>query len=124
MEGAVQKKSQSFAARVSNARDYLRDEKHEYTMSEQLFRCGTSVGALVSEAKYAESKADFIHKLKIALKEANEAKYWLKLLYKTKYLNQPTFSSLYADNTEILKLLISIINTTRKNLQNEAKTKK
>ena len=110
--------------RVSNARDYLRDEKHEYTMSEQLFRCGTSVGALVSEAKYAESKADFIHKLKIALKEANEAEYWLKLLHKTKYLNQPTFSSLHADNTEILKLLISIINTTRKNLQDEAKTKK
>ena len=121
MDRAIQKKSQSFAARVVNACKYLRDERREYEISKQLLRSGTAIRALVSEAEYAESKADFIHKMKIALKEANEAKYWIELLHETKYLNQPSFSSLHKDNIEILKLLTSIINTAKKNQQTKTK---
>ncbi len=84
-------------------------------MSRQLMRCGTSVGAMVREAQRGESRADFIHKLSIALKEANEAEYWIILLFRTDYLTEEMYNSIYQDCSEILALLVSIIKTTKKN---------
>lgn len=80
-------KSFDFAVRIVNLYKYLTNEQKEYVLSKQLLRCGTNIGANISEAQRAQSKADFISKMSIALKEANETLYWLKLLYKTDYLN-------------------------------------
>ena len=82
-------------------------------MSKQLLRSGTSIGANIREAEQAESKADFIHKLSIALKEANETEYWLDLLQETKYLNNSEYISIQMDIKELLKLLMSIIKTSK-----------
>lgn len=87
-------------------------------LTKQLLRCGTSIGANIHEATHGESKLDFIHKLSIALKEANETSYWLRLLYKTQYLTQTQFKSINTDCKEFLKLLTSIIKTAKKNLDN------
>ena len=88
-------------------------EKKEFVLSKQLLRSGTSIGANIREAEHAQSKADFIHKLSISLKEANETEYWLDLLYETKYLSEIEFQSIKAKVIEILKLLTSIINTSK-----------
>ena len=88
-------------------------EKKEFVLSKQLLRSGTSIGANIREAEHAQSKADFIHKLSISLKEANETEYWLDLLYETKYLSENEFQSIKAKVIEILKLLTSIINTSK-----------
>ena len=82
-------------------------------MSKQLLRCGTSIGALIREAEHAESRADFIHKCSISLKEANETEYWIDLLRQSDYLDEMTYKSLKDDVTEILKLLISIIKSSK-----------
>ncbi len=87
-ENVVKSKIFAFAVRIVNLFKYLSDEKHEYVLSKQLLRSGTAIGALVHEAEQAESKADFIHKLSIALKEANETDYWIELLSETKYLKR------------------------------------
>jgi four helix bundle protein len=89
-------------------------ENKEFVLSKQLLRSGTSIGANVREAEHAQSKADFIHKMSIALKEANETEYWLDLLFETKYISVEEFQSIKNKNIEILKLLISIINTSKK----------
>lgn len=81
MNSAVRDKSFSFALRIVKLYRYLKEEKKEYVLSKQVLRSGTAIGALVRESQYAESKADFIHKLAIALKEANETDYWIELLY-------------------------------------------
>ena len=91
--------------------------KHgEYIVSNQLVRSGTSVGALIREAEYAESTKDFIHKFSISLKEANETKYWLDLLQATKYLNNKMHDSMVVDCDELLKLLTATINTSKRKL--------
>ena len=90
-------KSYSFAVRIVNLFKFLQNEKKEYILSKQLMRSGTSVGALVREAEFAESKADFIHKLAIAQKECNESIYWLELLQETDYLEKNEFSSINED---------------------------
>ena len=82
-------------------------------MSKQLLRSGTAIGALVRESEHAESKADFVHKLSISLKEANEKEYWLDLLYETSFLDASTFTVLQQDIKELLKILVSIIKTTK-----------
>ena len=82
-ENAVVEKSLDFAVRIVNLRKYLVKEHNEYVMSKQLLRCGTSIGANIAEAQRGQSKADFAAKMSIALKEANETEYWLKLLYRT-----------------------------------------
>ncbi len=79
-ENAIRDKSFAFALRIVKLYQYLTEQKKEYVLSKQLLRSGTTIGALVREAQQAESKADFIHKLAIALKEANESDYWLDLL--------------------------------------------
>ena len=83
-------------------------------LSRQLLKSGTSIGANIREAEHAQSKADFINKLSISLKEANETEYWLDLLYETNYLSDELFQNLKIRNIELLKLLISIINTSKK----------
>jgi four helix bundle protein len=112
-DGALQIKSFAFAVRIVMLCKYLCDEKREFVLSRQLLRSGTGIGALVREADQAESKPDFIHKLAIALKEANETEYWLLLLCETGYLTASEADSVLNDNKELLKLLTSIINTSK-----------
>ena len=91
----------------------LLEEKRKYVISNQLLKSGTSIGANVKEAQNAESKADFIHKLKIALKESNETEYWLELLKESNLINEVDCQELILLNKELIKLLISSINTLR-----------
>lgn len=91
MKNVVLEKSFSFSKRIVRLNHYLKNEKKEYDMSRQLLRCGTSIGANISEAQQAQSRADFISKLNIALKEAQETDYWLPLLRATDYLNNKEF---------------------------------
>lgn len=112
-KSAIRDKSFAFALRIVKLYQYLTKEKKEYVLSKQLLRSGTAIGALVREAQQAESKADFIHKLAIALKEANETDYWLELLHQSDYIDAKGFQSISADAEELLKLLTSIIKTTK-----------
>ena len=105
----IQDKSRAFAIRIINCYKYLDEEKHERIMSKQLLRCGTSIGANTRESKNAQSRTDFLSKLNIALKEADETGYWLDLLHETQYLDDKVYKSLDDDCTEIIKLLTSII---------------
>lgn len=117
MSGNVVKdKSFGFAVRIVNVYKFLTSEKKEFVMSKQLLRSGTAVGALYREAEQAESKADFIHKMAIAQKECNETIYWLELLHATSYLMSNEYDSLNADATELIKLITSIIKTTKQKL--------
>ena len=97
-ENIVKDKSFAFALRVVNLAKFLETKKREFVLSRQVLRSGTAIGALVREAEHAESKADFIHKMSIALKEANETEYWLELLYKGEYIGEPSFTSIHSDN--------------------------
>ena len=113
MDNAVYQKSFHFAVRIVNLCRYLQTEEKEFVLSKQILRCGTSIGANVAEAQNAQSRADFISKLNIALKEATETDYWLRLLHETTYLNQKQFDSMIADCDEIESLLVSIVKTTK-----------
>ena len=110
----VKEKSFTFAIEIVSIYKILIERK-EFVLSKQLLRSGTSIGANIREAEHAQSKADFIHKLSISLKEANETEYWLDLLYETKYLNEIEFQNIKPKIIEILKLLTSIINTSKTN---------
>lgn len=114
-ENIVKTKSLDFAIRIVRLNQLLNSEKKEFVMSKQVLRSGTSVDAMVREAEHAESKPDFIHKMAIAQKEINETLYWLELLFKTDYLNQKEYDSLSIDATELLKLLTSIIKSSKNN---------
>ena len=107
-ENIIMEKSFAFSVRVMNLSKYLSQKKKEYVVSRQICKSGTSIGANISEAQRAQSTADFVSKMKIALKEANETQYWLQLLYKTKYLTPREFESLHKDLVEILKILTAI----------------
>lgn len=111
-KNVIKEKSFEFAKEIVYLYKVLA-EKKEYVLSKQLLRSGTSIGANVREAEHAQSKADFIHKLSISLKEANETEYWLDLLYETNYLNDMEFQDIKNKNIELLKLLTSIINTSK-----------
>lgn len=113
-ENVIKEKSFDFALRIVKLYKYLQGKK-EFVLSKQLLRSGTTIGALVREAEQAESKADFIHKMAIALKEANETQYWLELLYQSGYLEEMQFSSINAETIKMLKLLTSIIKTSKNN---------
>ncbi len=115
-DNVIKNKSFNFALRVVKLYQFLNQEKKEYILSKQLLRSGTSIGALVREAEHAESKLDFIHKLAIAQKEANETDYWLELLFQSEYLNETQFQSLKNDIIEINKILASIIITTKQKI--------
>ena len=113
MSITVEDKSFQFALRVVKLCHYLREEKKEFTLSKQLLRAGTSIGANVAEAQQAQSRLDFINKLNIALKEAVETNYWLRLMYAAEYMSKPQFDSIISDCKELEKMLTSIIKTTR-----------
>ena len=114
MNGAtVQEKSFRFAVRIVNLCRYLQTEHKEYVLSKQLLRRGTSIGANVAESQQAQSRADFVNKLNIALKEAYETNYWLRLMFETQYLNTQEFESIVADCKELEKLLIAIVKTSK-----------
>lgn len=112
-KNVVKDKTFEFAKEIVYLYKNLAENK-EFILSKQLLRSGTSIGANVREAEHAQSKADFIHKMSIALKEANETEYWLDLLFETKYISVEEFQSVKNKIIEILKLLISIINTSKK----------
>ncbi|MCX6318942.1 MAG: four helix bundle protein [Bacteroidetes bacterium] len=116
-ENVAQKKSIAFAIRIVNCYKYLIADKKEYVMSKQLLRSGTAIGALIKEAEHAESKADFLYKMNIALKEANETSYWLLLLKEGAYLSESEYYALEKDCMELVKLLASIVKTTKANLK-------
>ena len=105
-------KSKAFAVRIIKLYKYLCDEKKEFTLSKQLLRSGTSIGANVKEAIRGQSKPDFIAKMSIALKEASETEYWLELLYETEYLDKIQFDSIYADYQDLIKILMSIVKSS------------
>ena len=107
-DNIVLDKSFDFAVRIINLYKYMTAEKKEYILSKQILRCGTSIGANIAEAQRGQSKADFIAKMSIALKEANEADYWLRLLYRTEYIEEKAYKSLKEDNEALIKLLMSI----------------
>jgi len=108
----IKEKSFEFAKEIVYLYKNLADKK-EFVLSRQVLKSGTSIGANIREAEHAQSKADFINKLSISLKEANETEYWLDLLYETNYLSDELFQNLKNKNIELLKLLISIINTSK-----------
>jgi four helix bundle protein len=113
-DGAVQVKSFAFAIRIVNLHKHLCVEKREFVLSKQVLRSGTSIGALVREAQQAESPADFVHKMAISLKEANEPEYWLLLRHKTGYLKLRSFNSIHNDITDLIKLLTSIVKSAKR----------
>ena len=109
MENIIEKKSFDFAIRIVRLYRYLCEKKKEFVLSKQLLRSGTSIGANIAEAQQAQSKADFVSKISIALKETTETKYWLRLLYSTDYLSDVEIKTILADCVEIEKILTSII---------------
>lgn len=113
-ENVIKAKSFAFALRIVTLYQFLRDEKHEFVLSRQLLKNGTAIGALIREAEQAECKADFIHKLSIALKEANESDYWIDLIHESGIIDTVFYNSITKDLKELLKLLVSIIKSSKK----------
>lgn len=113
-ENVVFEKSKKFAIKVVRLYKYLAEEKHEYVLSKQILKSGTSIGANISEAQCGQSKADFYAKMYIAYKEASETKYWLELLYETEYISPIQFDELSKENQELLRLLSSITKSSSK----------
>lgn len=105
--------SKSFALRAIKLYKYLIEEKHEYIMAKQVYRSGTSIGANIAESRNAQSKADFINKLSIALKEADETMYWLELLHESENIDDKQFESMANDLNVIIGTLIRIIKKLR-----------
>ena len=113
MANVVEEKSFQLAIRTIRLYQYLRSKKKEFVLSKQLLRSGTSIGANVAEAQQAQSRADFLSKINIALKEAAETEYWLRLLRATDYLEEKEFRSIYSDCEQVKKLLVAIVKTTK-----------
>ena len=110
----LNEKSFSFSLRIIKLFKYMQNNHKEYILSKQILRSGTAIGALIREAKYAQSKADFLNKLMIALKEANETKYWLELLHQSNYIDQKMYKSIEPDIDALLKLLVASTKTIKK----------
>ena len=113
IENNVYEITSSFAIRIVNLYKYLTEDKHEYIMSKQLFRSGTSIGANTFEGKNAQSRADFCNKMNIALKEATESGFWIDLLHKTDYLTEEQYTSLFDDWNKIMGVLTKIVKATK-----------
>lgn len=116
MDNVIRDKSYAFAIRIVNAYKFLLDNKREFVLSKQMLRSGTAIGALVSEAIHAQSKADFLNKMNIALKEANETLYWLSLLKDTDFLDEKVYASISLDCNELIAMLVSIVKTMKSSL--------
>ena len=113
MDKTAEEKSFLFAVRIVKLCNYLVKKKKAYSLSKQLLRAGTSIGANLAESQQAQSRPDFISKLSIALKEAVETNYWLRLLHASNYLTDLEFRSIITDCQEIEKMLTSIIKTSK-----------
>jgi len=113
-ENIIKDKSFNFALRIVKLSKYLVESKSEYVLSKQVLRCGTSIGANVEEAIGGQSKKDFVNKLSIAYKEARETHYWLRILYKSEYIDKRLFDSIEKDCEELMKILGSIKITIQK----------
>lgn len=114
-QSIVGEKSVAFAKRVAKCYRYLLEKKKESVASYQFYKSGTSIGANVREGLFAQSRKDFISKMNIALKEAGETDYWLEILYSADYLTEMEYKSLKNDNDELIKMLSSIVKTTKEN---------
>ena len=114
MDNIIEIKSFDFAVRIVKMCRYLNEEKKEYVLSKQLLRSGTSIGANVAEAERGQSRADFLAKMTIALKEANETYYWLRLMYKTALISEKAFQSMENEIKEIISILTAICKTAGK----------
>ena len=112
-ENVVINKSYAFALRIVKLYKYLVYEKKEYVLSKQLLRSGTFIGALIKEGEHAQSKADFLNKMNVALKEANETQYWIELLRDSDYLSYEESLSIYDNSNELIRLLASIVKSTK-----------
>lgn len=106
-------KSYRFAVRMVRLSQHLQTDKREFVLSKQVIRSGTAIGALIREAEFAQSDADYIHKLHISLKEANETEYWLCLIKDTDYLDNTLFLSLQTDCKELIAILVSTVKTLK-----------
>ncbi len=113
-ENVIYKLSKQFALRIIKLYSYLYDQKKEYVISKQLYRSGTSIGANIAESIFAQSDADYVHKLKISLKEASETRYWLELLYESDQITKEVYDSLINDLKTIIGTIINIINKIEK----------
>ena len=111
----LKEKSFAFAIRIVRLYQFLVESKKEFVLSKQVLRSGTAIGALVREAEYGQSKRDFVSKLSISLKEANETIYWLEILKTTDYIGEKEFSSMKRDGEELLKMLTASVKTAKKN---------
>ncbi len=115
-DNIIEIKSDLYSDRIVKMYQVLTSQRNEHILSKQILRSGTSIGANVAESQSAQSDADFVSKMSIALKEANESLYWLKKLYKGNIITENEFISMQADNTELIKLLTSIIKTKKGNM--------
>ena len=106
-------KSYAFALRIIKLAQFLQKEKQEYILCKQILRSGTAIGALIRESEFAQSSLDFVHKLSIAVKEANETDYWLNLLADSAYISEDAFQSMESDCDELIALLVSSIKTVK-----------
>ncbi len=121
MDNVLKEKSFCFALRIVKLARYLNCKNQEYVLSKQVLRSGTAIGALVCEAEFAQSKPDFINKLSIALKEANETYYWLQLLHQASYISQTMFDSIQPQIKELIKLLVISIKTAKENTKKQSR---
>jgi four helix bundle protein len=112
-------KSKAFAIRIVRLSQYLQENFHEYVLSRQVLKSGTSIGANIRESKNAQSISDFISKLEIALKESDETEYWLEILHETGYISDDEFDSVVTDNKELTAMLVSIVKASKKKRETE-----
>jgi four helix bundle protein len=113
-DNPLKDKSYQFAIRIVKLSQYLQQDKKEFILSRQVLRSGTAVGALIREAEFGQSRADFANKMSISLKEANETEYWLSLLKDTGFINETHFVNLQSDCKELIAMLVSTVKTSKK----------
>ena len=116
-ESILKQKSYAFALKVIETSKYLVHDRGEYILNKQFLRAGTAIGALIREAEFAQSQADFVSKLSIALKESNETDYWISLLKDAAIVNTETANQLEIDNKELIKMLVSSIKTVKSSIK-------
>ncbi len=119
-QSAAKEKSKAFAIRIIRMYQYLTEKKHEYVLSKQILRSGTSIGANIAEANCASSRKDFAAKLYIAFKECSETLYWLELLYETDYITEAMYDSVRKDCDELYRLLSASTRTVKKKIEPES----
>lgn len=112
-KSALKDKSYAFAIRIVRLSRFLQSEKNEFILGKQVLRSGTAIGALIREAEFGQSKADFINKMSVALKEANETEYWLCILKDTNYIDEKLFKSMQSECKELIAMLVSTVKTSK-----------